>query len=155
MFRAKVGRIIKLIAKVSTKELYTLKTDAAYLELHTHASRWQNSQRFVSNGSGDCWCCCAPPLDATSFKNGYPATEKLVSSSLSEEMFCNGCATCISHKISHGTTQSSKTLYEMHVAQMLQTLSSLTVKHTTSYVVEQPFSKLVASSGGVWVWSSK
>jgi hypothetical protein len=37
---------------------------------------------------------------------------------------------------------------EMHVAQMLQTLSSLTAEHTNSFVLGWPFSKLVASSGG-------
>jgi hypothetical protein len=37
---------------------------------------------------------------------------------------------------------------EMHVAQLLQTLSSLTAEHTNSSVVGQPFSKLLTSSGG-------
>jgi hypothetical protein len=38
---------------------------------------------------------------------------------------------------------------EIHVAQLLQTLSSLTAEHTNSNssVVEKPFSKLVAPSG--------
>jgi hypothetical protein len=36
----------------------------------------------------------------------------------------------------------------MHVAQLIQTLFSLSVEHTNSSVVGQPFSKLVASSGG-------
>jgi hypothetical protein len=39
-------------------------------------------------------------------------------------------------------------VYEMHVAQLLQTLSSLTAEHTNSSAVGKPFSKLVASSGG-------
>jgi Zn-dependent oligopeptidase len=38
-------------------------------------------------------------------------------------------------------------LCEMHIAQLLQTLSSLTAEHTNSSAVGQPFSKLVASSG--------
>jgi hypothetical protein len=77
----------------------------AGLELHTYTSRYKNTQSFVSNDTGDCYC--APPLDATSFGNGYPTTEELVCSAVSEERVCNSCATCISHTISHGTTQSS------------------------------------------------
>jgi hypothetical protein len=49
----------------------------------------------------------ARPLDATSFENGYPTTEELVCSAVSEERVCSSCATCISHTISHGTTQPS------------------------------------------------
>jgi hypothetical protein len=37
---------------------------------------------------------------------------------------------------------------EMHVAQLLQTVSSLTAENTNSSVVGHPFSKLVSSSGG-------
>jgi hypothetical protein len=36
----------------------------------------------------------------------------------------------------------------MHVAQLLQGLSSLTAEHTNFFAVGKPFSKLVASSGG-------
>jgi hypothetical protein len=66
----------------------------------------ENTQSFVSYYPGDC-CCCAPPLDATSFENGYATTEELVCSAVSEERVCFGCATCISHTISHGTTEPS------------------------------------------------
>jgi hypothetical protein len=52
------------------------KTNAAYLEIHTYTSQDENTQSFVSNDPGDC-CCCAPPLDATSFENGYPTAEEL------------------------------------------------------------------------------
>jgi hypothetical protein len=52
--------------------------------------------KFCFKWPGDC-CCCAPPLEATIFKNGYPTTEKLVCSAVSEEWVCNSCATCISH----------------------------------------------------------
>jgi hypothetical protein len=41
--------------------------DLAYSELHTHTSRLKNSRSFVSNDPRD--CCCAHPLDATSFNN--------------------------------------------------------------------------------------
>jgi hypothetical protein len=41
-----------------------------------------------------------PPLDATSFENGYPTTEELVCSAISEERICNSCAMFISHTIS-------------------------------------------------------
>jgi hypothetical protein len=74
------------------------KTNAAYLELHTHTSRYENSQRFVSNDPGD--CCCAPHLDATSFENGSPTTEELACSVVSEGRVCNISATCISNSIS-------------------------------------------------------
>jgi hypothetical protein len=98
----------KTLYSVSTKELYTFemiqKTNAAYLELHTYTSRQKNTQTFVSNGPGD---CCAPPLDVTSFQNGYPTTKELVCSAVSEERVCDSCATCISHTIPHGTTQQS------------------------------------------------
>jgi hypothetical protein len=82
------------------------KTNAVYSELHTRTSRYKSTQRFVSNDPGD-FCSCAPPLDATSFENGYPTTEELVCSAVSEERVCNSCATWISHTISHGTTQPS------------------------------------------------
>jgi hypothetical protein len=59
------------------------KTNAAYEELHTYTSRQKNFQSFVSNDQGD--CCCTPPLDATSFENGYPTTEELVCPAVSEE----------------------------------------------------------------------
>jgi hypothetical protein len=66
----------------------------------------KNTRSFVSNDPGDC-CCCAPPLVATSFENGYPTTEELVCSAVSEEIVRNSCATCISHTILHGTTHPS------------------------------------------------
>jgi hypothetical protein len=47
------------------------------------------------------------PLDATSFDNGYPTTEKVVCSTVREERVYNSCAACISHTISRGTTQQS------------------------------------------------
>jgi hypothetical protein len=83
------------------------KTNEVYLELHS------NTQSFVSNDTGDC-CCCAPPLDATSFENGYPTTEELVCSAVSEERVCNSCATCISHTISHEATQPNIHLCLVH-----------------------------------------
>jgi hypothetical protein len=39
---------------------------------HLHQSI-EKHQSFASNDPGDC-SCCAPPLDATSFENDYPAT---------------------------------------------------------------------------------
>jgi hypothetical protein len=33
----------------------------------------------------------APSLDATSFENGYPTTEELMCSAVSEERVCNSC----------------------------------------------------------------
>jgi hypothetical protein len=94
--------------RVSTKQLYTFKTiqkrNAAYLEIHTHTSRQKNSQSFVSNGQGG-FRCCALPLYATTFENGYHTTDELVYSAVSKERACNSCATCISQTISHGTTQ--------------------------------------------------
>jgi hypothetical protein len=50
---------------------------------HLHQSIKKNTQSFVPNDPGD--CCCEPPLDATSFENGYPITEELVCSAVSEE----------------------------------------------------------------------
>jgi hypothetical protein len=88
------------------------KTNAAYLELRTYTT-----QSFVSNDPGDC-CCCAPPLDASSFENGCPTTEELVCSAVSDGIFCNSCATCISHTISHGTTQPSIHLRESQLPQL-------------------------------------
>jgi hypothetical protein len=50
--------------------------------------------------------------------------------------------------MSYGTTQPSEIVCEMDVAQLLQTLSSLTAKHINSSVVGWSFSKLVLPSGG-------
>jgi hypothetical protein len=71
-----------------------------------HQSIEKHSKRFVSNDPGDSYCC-ALPLAATSFENGYPTTEELVCCAVSEERDSNRCATCISHTISNGTTQPS------------------------------------------------
>jgi hypothetical protein len=60
------------------------KTNVAYLELHTYNSQQKKTQNFVSKDPGDC-CCCTPVLEATSFENGYPTTEELVCSAVSEE----------------------------------------------------------------------
>lgn len=38
-------------------------------------------------------------------------------------------------------------VFEMNVAQLLQTLSTLTAEHTNSCVIGERFSKLVTSSG--------
>jgi hypothetical protein len=64
------------------------------------------------------------------FENGYPTTEELVCSAVSKARVCNSCAICTSYAISHGTTLQSKIVCEMHVAQLLQTLSLLTAEHT-------------------------
>jgi hypothetical protein len=68
------------------------------------------------------WCCCAPPLDASSFENGYSTTEKLVYSAVSKELL--------------GWEVTCEVVCEMHVSQLLQTLSLLTAEHTNSSVVE-------------------
>jgi len=59
---------------MSTKELYNVQNDTenkcgVIRTSHPHQSI-ENSQRFVSNDPRDCYCC-TPPLDATSFENGY------------------------------------------------------------------------------------
>jgi hypothetical protein len=56
---------------------------------------------------------CTSLLDANSFENGYPTTKELVCSAVSEERVCNTYAMCISHTISHGTTQPSSFLRVM------------------------------------------
>jgi hypothetical protein len=68
------------------KEIQTLrmmlKTNATFLELHTHTSRQKNSQSFVSNDPGD--CCCALPLDAYwHLENNCPTIQELVCSAFS------------------------------------------------------------------------
>jgi hypothetical protein len=93
---------------VIIKELYAFKiiqqTNAAVLwTSHPHQSI-ESSQSFVSNDKGVC-CCCAPPLDASSFEKGYSTTEELVCSAVSEERVCISFAMCIPHTILHGTTQ--------------------------------------------------
>jgi hypothetical protein len=55
---------------------------------------------------------------------------------------------CDSRKWILGWVVPCEIVCEMHVAQLLQTLSSPTTEHTNSSVVGWPFSKLVASSGG-------
>jgi hypothetical protein len=54
---------------------------------------------------------------------------------------------CTRRKWTLGWLVTCEIVCEMHVAQLLQTLSSLTADHTNYSVVGQPFSKLVASSG--------
>lgn len=61
---------------------------------------------FVSSDQDEIRCC-VPPLDATSFEKVYSTIEKLVCSAVSEEKICNSCATCMSHTLSHGTTESN------------------------------------------------
>jgi hypothetical protein len=70
----------------------------AYIELHTHTSWQKNSQEFSFKWTAYD-CSCAPLLDATSSENGYPTTEELLCSTVSEERVCNSCATCISHTL--------------------------------------------------------
>jgi hypothetical protein len=55
---------------------------------------------------------------------------------------------CDSRKWILGWVVPCEIVCEMHVVHLLQTLSSLTAEHTNSSVARQPFSKLVASSGG-------
>jgi hypothetical protein len=129
--------------RVSTKELYTFKimqkTNAMFLKLHTYTSRYKNTQSFVLNDPGDC-CCCVPPLNATSFENGYSTTEELVYSAVSEERVCNSCETCISHTISHGTTQPS---IHLHLVQEIlsekvhlhSSRGTLCTKFWTSWII--------------------
>jgi hypothetical protein len=57
-------------------------------------------------------------------------------------------ARCDSHKWILGWVEPCEIVCEMHVAQLLLTLHSLTANHTNSSVVGKSFSKLVASSGG-------
>lgn len=56
------------------KEYYTFKTIqktiSAYLERHTHTSRYKNLQSFASNDQGD--CCFTPALDTSSFEKATP-----------------------------------------------------------------------------------
>jgi hypothetical protein len=68
----KICRRNQRLTRNITIRVVGAEKNAAYLELHTHTSRYKNSQSFVSNDPGDRCCCCAPPLDATSFENGYP-----------------------------------------------------------------------------------
>jgi hypothetical protein len=46
-----------------------------------------------------------PLLDATSFENAYPQYRCWCVLQLANKEPVNSCATCISHTISHGTTQ--------------------------------------------------
>jgi hypothetical protein len=89
-----------------------------------------------------------PPLHATNFENGYPATEKLVCSAGSEERVCNNYAMCIFHTVLFGFVVPCAIVCKMHIAQLLKLtdLSLLTAEHTSSCVVRSPFSKLMASS---------
>jgi hypothetical protein len=100
------------------------KTSVAYLELQTESNRYKTSESFVSNDPRGS-CCCAPPLGVTIFQNGYPAKEELACYAVSEERISDSCTVCISHTASHGTTQSTENVCEVHVAQLLQTLFSI------------------------------
>jgi hypothetical protein len=60
-------------------------TNEAFIEIQTHTSRHRDSQCFVSNNL-DC-CCSASHPDDTRFANGYPTTEELVYSELSNKEF--------------------------------------------------------------------
>jgi hypothetical protein len=75
---------VKIIHGSSTKELHVLRT----------------SHLRQSTDSPENYCCCASPLGATCFENGYPTTDELVCSAVSEE---NACHSCTSHRISHVT----------------------------------------------------
>jgi hypothetical protein len=86
--------------------------------------------KFGSNGPGD-YCCCAPPLDVTTFENGYPTAKQLMCSAVSEEIVCNSYVTCFWLAISRETTELSETVCDIDVAQLLQTLHSLPAEHKT------------------------
>jgi hypothetical protein len=77
---------------------------------------------------GDC-CCCMLMWDTATFENGDPTTEELVCSAVSKEKVCNSCAMCISHTVSHGTTQPSIHLYMVCMA---------TVDHAETFFQRSP-----------------
>jgi hypothetical protein len=72
-------------------------------------------------------CLCKMPLALK--------TQELVCSAVSEGRVCNSCATCISHTVSLGWEVPCEIVCEMHIAQLLQTLSLLTAEHTNSSVM--------------------
>jgi hypothetical protein len=61
---------------VSTKELYIFKiiqeTNGVYLEIHTHLCLQKNLKDLFQITRVIFMNKCAPPLDVTSFENGYP-----------------------------------------------------------------------------------
>jgi hypothetical protein len=103
-----------VIYRVSIKDFYYFKiiykTNAAYLETHTHTSRQKSFQSFVSDDPGN-FCSCAPRLDATDFEKVYPTTEELKLFEVSEGRVCNSCAAYISQTVSHATAQLSEHLF--------------------------------------------
>jgi hypothetical protein len=126
------------IFQVRIKEIYTFKmiqkTNEAYSELHSHTSQEKNSHSFVSNNLDECWCC-ALLLDAITSENGYLTIEDLVCLTVREERFCNSCATCILHTISHGTIQLSETVCDIYTLHSRYRFFPHSAGHINSCVV--------------------
>jgi hypothetical protein len=80
-------------------------------------------------------------------KMATTTTEELVCSAVSEERVCNSCATCISHTISHGTTQPSIHLRLVQGSEsqlpQLPSLGTLCTKFRTSWII--------VSTSAVWL----
>jgi hypothetical protein len=98
------------------------KTNAAYLELHTYTSRYKNSQSFVNTSQ-----------DVETIIQIVP---NFVHSVASDESYgsCDSlpCTRC---KWILAWVAVCEIVCGMHVAQLLQTLTSLTAYHTNSPVV--------------------
>jgi hypothetical protein len=132
---------ITSLYRVNTKVLYIFKmiqkTNSAYLELHTHNSRWKNYQRFVHTSQR---------LDVRS-ANHTTDVETIIHGPLlhqtqrtdQDSCFCkrtlSARISCTRRKWILGRVVPCEIVCEMHVAPLLQTLSSLTVDHTNFSVV--------------------
>jgi hypothetical protein len=109
------------------------KTNAANLELHTYTSRWKNSQSFVHTSQRFDMCSTSHTADVEMIIQLIP---NFVHSAPSDGNYgsCDSLL-CTRREWTLSCVVPCEIVCEMHVAQLLQTLSSLTAEHTNSSVV--------------------
>jgi hypothetical protein len=112
------------------------KTNAA-IELHSYTSRYK-TQSFVHTSQRLDMCSASHTADVETIIQLVPNFVQCVPS---DECKCTLSAriSCTRRKWILGWVVPCEIVCEMHVAQLKQTLSSLTAENTNTSVVEQPF----------------
>jgi hypothetical protein len=108
------------------------KTSAAYLEFHTHTIREKNSQSFVNTSQ-------RLDMYSASHTADVETTIKLVPNFVQIVPSDGDYDSCDSRKWIFGWVVPCEIVCEIHVAQLLQTLSLLTAEHTTPLLWDSHF----------------
>jgi hypothetical protein len=116
---------------VNTKELYTFKitqNKCGVFRIHTDTSKLRNSQNFVHTSQRLDMCSASHTEDVETII-------QLVLNFVQNVPSDGSYGSCDSRKWILGWVIPCESVCEMHVAQLLQTLYSLTSEHTNSSVV--------------------